>query len=112
MSDEDDSSLNHGVTTTAKVATYHATVKLLAGLYEEIKELAKKKPDATLSVAKVKLINRLLADIKALLKDERQGKYLDLLDEDALPQFSDVVLILSQFDAALKSFQSRYFYYR
>jgi len=57
------------------------------------------------------MINRLLIDIQKVLKDESGSKYLDLLDEETLPQYSDVVLILSQFSAAMGSFYDRYYVY-
>jgi hypothetical protein len=54
-------------------------------------------------------VNRLLADLRGLLAEETTIKYLDLLADDELPQYSDVVLILSQYEAAMTSFHSRYF---
>lgn len=77
-------------------------------LYQEIQGLCKKKPDVTLSSGKVKLINRLLEDLRTVLENEPGLKYLDLLDNDSLPQNSDVVLILSQYVAAMNTFYSDY----
>jgi hypothetical protein len=92
-----------------KAAAWETTSPLLNAMYAEIQELSKKKPEATLNQSKVKLINRLLTDVKGLLSDERDVKYLDLLDDESLPQFSDVVLMLSQYSAALKRFHETYF---
>jgi hypothetical protein len=92
-----------------KAATWETTSPLLNALYTEIQELSKKKPEATLSKSKVILINRLLTDVKGLLSDEPEIKYLDLLDDESLPQFSDVVLVLSQYSAALNRFRRMYF---
>lgn len=88
---------------------YDTTRPLFDALYAEMQELSKKKPDATLSESKVKLINRLLEDIRLVLKDEADFKYLDLLVSDALPQNSDVVLMLSQYKAAMDSFRGNYY---
>ncbi len=96
-------------TTKEKVEIYKTTAPLLESLYNEIQILSKKKPEGTLNKNKVSLINRLLSDIKDLLIDEKNNKYLDLLDDAELPQYSDVVLILSQFSAALKSFKDNYY---
>ena len=96
-------------TTQEKVNAYETTSPLLNALYMEIQTLSKKKPDATLNQNKVTLINRLLSDIKDLLSDESHSKYLDLLDDEDLPQYSDVVLILSQFSAAMERFHSNYY---
>ena len=98
-------------TTSAKVASYNATHPLLSALHSEIQELAKKKHDATLNAQKVKMINRLLTDIQAILEGELQAKYLDLVNDEDLPQYSDVVLILSQYVAAMKAFHSKYYGY-
>jgi hypothetical protein len=39
-------------------------------------------------------------------------KYLDLLDNDALPQYGDAILVLSQYEGALKSFHKRHYGYQ
>lgn len=97
------------ITSREKVDVYETTVTLLEAMYKEMQDLSKKKPDGTLNPTKVKIINRLLADIKAILNDEPDSKYLDLLDDETLPQYSDVALILSQFSAAIKKFYSKYY---
>jgi len=66
-------------------------------------------PDATLSESKVKLINRLLKDVRFVLAKEPDFKYLDLLVSAALPQNSDVMLILSQYTAAMDRFHKSYY---
>lgn len=95
-------------TTKQKVHVYETTAPLLAAMYMQIQELCKKKPEATLNANKVSLINRLLTDIKELLANEPANKYLDLIDDEQLPQYSDVVLILSQYSAAMERFLAHY----
>ncbi len=118
MSDEDDG-YDEGdeddefedVTTDAAVATYQASTPIFEGLIREIRELSKKKPDATMSTGKVKIVNRVLSDLLEILKPEPAGKYLDALDDESLPQVSDAVLTMVQFESALHSFESRYHRY-
>src|SRR6266478_9225476 len=95
--------------TVAQADLYETTRPLLDAMYAEVQELSKKKPEATLSESKVKLINRLLGDVRIVLGDEPEFKYLDLLVSDSLPQNSDVVLILSQYKAAMESFRDSYY---
>jgi hypothetical protein len=95
-------------TTKEKVQVYETTAPLLNAMYGEIQELSKKKPEATLNSNKVKLINRLLADIKEMLSNEPDSKYLDMIHDQDLPQYSDVVLILSQYSTAMGQFKERY----
>jgi hypothetical protein len=95
--------------TNAQAQSYNTTRPLLDALYREMQELSKKKPDATLSDSKVKLINRLLEDVRAVLVKEVDFKYLDLLVTETLPQNSDVVLILSQYTAAMDRFYKTYY---
>ncbi len=97
------------VTTESAVETYESSAPIFRGLLVEVRELSKKKPEATMSSSKVKLINRVLSDLLTILKDEPAGKYLFELDEEALPQMSDAVLTMVQFDTALDSFRSRYY---
>ena len=60
---------------------------------------------------KVNIINRILEDIRELLIEQPQHKYLDLLDDDVLPQYSDSILILSQYEGAMKDFRSKHYDY-
>ena len=96
------------VTTDAKVEAYQASSDVFQGLIQEMRELSKKKPDATLSKNKVQILNRILTDISAVLDDEPEAKYLDLLDDEQLPQNSDAVLVMVQHETALKAFKKRY----
>lgn len=81
---------------------------MLISALGEVREFSKKKQDAVLSPVKVKLINRLLTDIKGILVNEKSVDYLDLLDEDTLPQNGDAVLILGQYAAAMKQFRQEH----
>ena len=101
--------INQRTTTQDKVDTYESTAPFLESLYKEIQILSKKKPDGTLNQHKVKLINRLLSDIKTMLSDEVDSKYLDLVNDEDLLQYSDVVIILSQYSAAMDKFRNRYY---
>ena len=95
-------------TTWENVQQFNAMEPLLCAMLEELRKFASKKPEATLNKQKVFIINRLLTDLKTFLTDEPNAKYLDLLTDDDLPQYSDVVLVLSQYEATLKSFRARY----
>ncbi|MFB0832058.1 hypothetical protein ACEU2D_21000 [Brevibacillus laterosporus] len=58
---------------------------------------------------KVNLINRVLTEIKEVLKNDPTIEFLDLLDDDTLPQNGDAVLILGQYQAAMKQFRLKYY---
>ena len=96
-------------TTTAKKADLHEiTMPLLEAMYREFKEFSKKKPDDAVNKAKIKMVNRLLSRCREVLESETSMDLLDLLDEDDVPQNSDVVLTLSQYEAAMRQFRSTY----
>ena len=99
---------NASATTPEAVHQYETTKPLLAAMLDDLRKLAAKKTEVTLSRQKVDLINRLLSDLKNLLANEPESKYLDLLTDDVLPQYSDAVLVLSQYGAALESFYNRH----
>lgn len=84
---------------------FEALWPLLSAMRNEYSELSKKKPDGTLNKLKVQSVNRLLVDLKDLLKNEDIIRYLDLLSDDDLPQYSDVTIALSQYVAAMASFK-------
>lgn len=99
------------VTTDEAVAIYEATYPVFVGLIREVRELSKKKPEAIMSKSKVTLVNLVLTDLVQILKEEPAGKYLSVLDDDTLPQMSDAVLAMVQFETALKAFNNRYYQY-
>lgn len=78
-------------------------------MFEEFKELAKKKPESAVSKSKLVIANRLLMRVREILEDEQSIEFLDLLDEDDVPQVSDVTLIFSQYVAAMNAFRSKYY---
>jgi hypothetical protein len=80
-------------------------------VFEEIKELSKKKQDGALNVIKVKMTNRVLQKIKNVLKDDPTLEFLDLLDEDTLPSNSDAVLIIAQYKATMEQFKNKHYGY-
>ena len=43
------------------------------------------------------------------MRNEPTVSFLDLLDEDTIPSYSDAVLIIAQFQAAMQQFKSVYF---
>lgn len=96
-------------TSSEKVSTYETTTPLLQAMYAEFKEFSKKKPDAAVSKSKIKIANRLLEKLRTILESEDSIEFLDLLDEDDIPQTSDVTLILSQYVAAMDAFHSKYY---
>lgn len=98
------------VSTTEKAAkSYESTINIFEAMFRELKEIGKKKPDMVVNKFKVDQINRLLKDIKPFLSKEPEGKYLDFLDEEILPQVSDTILVMSQYEGALKAFRERYY---
>jgi hypothetical protein len=96
------------ITTAEKATAYKASREVFDGLIREMRELSKKKADSTLSKGKVRILNRSLDDIRAFLSDEPEAKYLDPLDNDDLPQNSDAVLVMVQYESALDNFKKRY----
>ncbi len=96
------------VTTEAIVQNYEASEPIFSGLLDEVRELSKKKPEATMSEGKVKIINRVLVDLLSFLNDQPEGKYLEKLDDQSLPQVSDGLLVMVQFKTALSAFSARH----
>lgn len=98
-------------TTREKADQFDSVISVFTALLREVKELGKKKPDATLSKSKVALLNRVLIDARQVLAGEAESKYLELLEEDDLPQYSDAILVMSQFEGALTAFRDRHYGY-
>lgn len=96
----DDMEFEH-VTTNAFVEAYISCKPIFEGVLKEVRELSRKKSEATMSASKVKIVNRILNDLLVFLKEEPSGKYLEALDDASLPQVSDAVLTMVQFESAL-----------
>lgn len=92
-----------------RVESYQGVIAIFNALFREVKDLSKKKPEATLNKTKVNQINRVLQDAKAVVESEPEAKYCDLLETEDLPQYSDAILVMAQFDGALKAFRSRHY---
>ena len=99
---------NPNLPTEAQAAKFDMLSPMMDSLHQEMREFSKKKQDGIVNPLKVKMINRLLRDIKELLASDPSVTYLELLDEETLPQNSDAVLILGQFRAAMDQFKSRH----
>lgn len=97
--------------TEEQAAAYDRLVPLLEAAHREMTELSKKKQDGVVNNLKIKVINRLLTELSAVLKDDPSHGFVDMLDEETLPQNSDVVLVLSQWQAALSQYKARNYGY-
>jgi hypothetical protein len=97
------------ITTNARVEIYESGIDVFLALLREVRELSKKKPDATLSSGKVTLINNVLDDMIIALEGEPQAKYITRIDDEELPQVSDALMMMAQFEAALINFKHRYY---
>jgi len=100
--------INQNLPTQTDIDKFEMLEKLLTSIYEEMKEFAKKKPDEPLNKFKVKNINRVLEQVKDLMKNEPTNDFLDLLDEESLPSNSDCILIIGQFNSSMKQFRFKY----
>lgn len=103
------SKFTHGYIEPGQVATYQMMEPLIDSLYMEFSELSKKKPQDVLSANKVKVVNRVLKPILELLEREPMRPFLDLFNDEDLPQNSDVILMLGQVRAAMGTFKKRHY---
>ena len=108
MDDDDELDVGARLPTAADVTEFLKLRPLLKSAIDEVKEFSKKKPDGVMSSLKVRLLNRLLEQLKSAMAAGPATEYLDLLDEESLPDYSDAVLILSQYAAAMGSFSGRF----
>lgn len=94
--------------TEEQAARFEMLRPMIASAHKEIGELSKKKQDGIVNDLKVRHINRLLAPLKEILVDDPSADYLELLDEETLPQNSDAVFVLGQFLAAMDQYKGRH----
>ena len=94
--------------TAQQAANYDRLFPMLEAAHHEMSELSKKKQDGVLNALKIRNINRLLIELQKLLEKDPSRNFVELLDEETLPQNSDVVLLLSQWRAALQQYRRRH----
>ena len=99
---------NLGRPTQEQADTYDRLFPMLEAAHHEMSELSKKKQDGVLNPLKVRNINRLLGELQKLLENDPSKDYVELLDDETLPQNSDAVLLLSQWRAALRQYRVRH----
>jgi hypothetical protein len=94
--------------TDEQAATYDRLVPMLVAAHREMTELSKKKQDGVVNTFKIKMLNRLLRELSTVIENDPSYAFVDMLDEETLPQNSDAVLILSQWQAALAQYKGRH----
>ncbi len=82
---------------------------MLDSVTKDVIEFSKKKPNENLNEYKVKLINKILFQIKDFLSGEQTVEFLEILDAETLPTYSDAVLTMGQFLVAMKQFKNKHY---
>jgi len=85
-----------------EIELYETIRPKIESIRNTIKDLSNKKPDVTLNSFKVKRVNLLLEQANGLLKDLKPYEDFSKFDEDDLPTYSDVLMILNLY---VKSFE-------
>jgi len=102
----DYSSFYRHTVTLEEVQKFEMAEPQLDALRSEFNQLKAKKPEGPVSKAKIKMVNAVLKDALELLERLPEAKYLALLEEDDIPQVSDVAMLLSQFEKAMSRFEA------
>ncbi|NTW87622.1 MAG: hypothetical protein HGB26_00510 [Desulfobulbaceae bacterium] len=100
---------NNSLPTNKNIEDYKLLRDLLLSQRKEFDILSKKKADGQLNSMKIKMVNRVLEPLKELFTKEESFAFLDILNEDEMPTYSDVVLIISQFETAISEFKIKYY---
>jgi hypothetical protein len=95
--------------TEENIEDYSLLKDMLNSQRHEFNLLSKSKPDVQLNPMKIKMVNRVLEPLNEIFKNEPSHEFLDILNEDALPTNSDVVLIISQYETAISEFKYEYY---
>ena len=102
---EEDEPEEFDAPTQEQTETYERLVPMLEAAHREMSELSKKKQDGVLNPLKIRIINRLLVELRKLLEKDPSVAFVEMLDEETVPQNSDAVLLLSQWKAALMQYK-------
>lgn len=81
----------------------------------EIKDLAKKKPDAGLNAFKVERVNMILMPLKVIMEGEISSPFLEVVQEPedgkgpSRNSYGDVSIILCQYEQACSEYRDKYY---
>jgi len=89
----------------ADVQDFERLEQQLHSMLTEMSELSKKRANDGLNKFKLKLVNVLLEGINKFLGEQRPFKEFESFDENDIPTNSDVVVMLSQYAAAVYQFR-------
>ena len=95
--------------TEKQVEEFERLFSLLSHLVSDMNIFSKKKPDGVLNQLKVKMINKVLLQIKEFFSNDPVATFLETLDEETLPTNSDTMLILGQFSSAMSQFKEKFY---
>jgi hypothetical protein len=101
-----EASSHDGAPSDEEAAAFDRLFPMLMAFVNEMSELSKKKPDGIVSPLKIRNINRLLTDLGKILDKDPSRAFVEMLDEETLPQNSDAVVLLSQWRAALSQYKA------
>jgi hypothetical protein len=85
----------------AEVQEFERVEQQLHSMLTEMSELSKKKANDGLNKFKLKLVNVLLEKMNKILEAQKPFKDFEIFDENDIPTNSDVVVMLSQYAAAI-----------
>jgi hypothetical protein len=91
--------------TKAQADQFDTLEPQVKSFHVELSKFSKSK-EMPLSAAKVKMINRVLTQVRDLLADDPVVGLLEPLDDDLVPLYSDGVLILGQYVAAMAEYRN------
>lgn len=88
-----------------EVQEFERLEQQLHAMLTEMSELSKKRPNDGLNKFKLNLVNVLLESLNEFLAAQRPFQDFETFDENDLPTNSDVVVMLSQYAAAVFQFR-------
>lgn len=95
----------------ADTLLFDTVEKMIHSAIKEMKEFSTKKPNEIISLSKATSLNKLCEPIKRIVKKEPSAEFLELINIENLPSYSDTILILSNYETAMKQFRGNYFGY-
>ena len=87
------------------VELYEELNSKLISLKGDIALLSAKKPNETVNEFKLKLINKMLAQINDLIKEFKPENDFEAFDLDVLPTNSDVLMMLNLYSNGMRRFK-------
>lgn len=91
-----------------EIDVFEKTIGQLSEMINDFSQLSKKKPDGSVNIFKIGLVNSILKTLNSIIDEpERPFKSFTQFPEENLPSYSDILVVLNQYHECARNFAKK-----